>query len=481
MAEDTLSIISFVLAAAGFVIAVAAAVYIKWFYKQPNKTMDVPLGYDEHNKIGIESRKDMMIQSNNQYSSKTSGDTSTSSHFVSYFGVCFQSPENQEKMETRVVEEGLPCKSIEILKHDFHGDKIIMMSSDTRRVESIQTPPTDDENSDDSSSAFASLSLDEKQKQEQNSNSDREINTDDCIESGGISIESKARSKDDSLSFSIYEEDEDDVSFEDSEENSTLQSHERYDEENNVKDPSTPPDRPITSTNDHDGFPMSSTNNEAIEILEKLSRLENSRLEEIEIINRKSDRSIAKNEFIKDVEKSYSYLSSDDEVSTGNSTNSSFDVNEEDEQEIQYTSSALLVQEIDASLTLPNLDESSSNDSVDWELSSSSEDLSEGEETYAESRDDDRVIKRVDTTDDEEFEKEDTDLDECTFCHKVYNKKDGVRFSYDERCKHLMCIACTEEGKFGYLNGECPRCHFQEKPPRGGWGKRNIVESVMSI
>lgn len=177
-----------------------------------------------------------------------------------------------------------------------------------------------------------------------------------------------------------------------------------------------------------------------------------------------------------------SYFSSDDERSStigyseyyGETDDDSRYSNEHQPQQ-RY-----MVQQIDSSLTMPDLAESGS-DSGDWELSSSSEDRSE-KPTEKKSR---IVIKSIEENI-QSAKDEEKDLITCVFCHVEFDAKEGVRFSFDERCKHLLCESCCEEGKAAQINGECPECHYRQNVPRiprvGEQTQRHRPDSViMSI
>jgi len=150
-----------------------------------------------------------------------------------------------------------------------------------------------------------------------------------------------------------------------------------------------------------------------------------------------------------------SYFSSDDERS---STIDLTDYHDQADDDIRYTNSdeqlslqRFMVEQIDSSLTIPDL-AGSGSDSGDWELSSSSEDRSQiSSDKKGRAASNDGEAK---------------DFIDCIYCHKKFNAEEGVRFSFDERCKHLLCEQCCEEGRAAQFNGECPECHFRQNVPR---------------
>ena len=207
-----------------------------------------------------------------------------------------------------------------------------------------------------------------------------------------------------------------------------------------------------------------------------------------------------------------SYLSSDDDKSSIEDFSDTFYTSTETSED--FHSPKYMINKIDSSLSLPDLagsSESGSGDSGDWELSSSSEDRSEKEESTK------RIVlkkrksakPKIETIDeyinktysnndhvDQSTSSIPTDqrtINICPFCNKEYNKEECIQFSYDERCQHLMCMNCCEEGIAAKYNGACPICNFDDNntstvsrkrmsmPPRAGERKYTQEQVIMAI
>ena len=177
-----------------------------------------------------------------------------------------------------------------------------------------------------------------------------------------------------------------------------------------------------------------------------------------------------------------SYFSSDDEDDNydyDETTSSSFGHKSDNITQDQETIPSMTVPNVEQSLSIPDLD------SGDWEISCSSEDRSEIQ-TPVNLNNKSNNIKEENHPRQIQYLKPEETIESCTFCHEEYDLSECVRFSYNEKCKHLMCINCCEQGKFAELNGKCPECCSSKlavgKPPRAGQSFEPLQEMViMSI
>ncbi len=485
MDMNIIPIVGLCVSIAGLLCALMAFIYVKWFAVKKIEdaiesiSVQIPMGDAE--RIGIEPMKETQTQDSFR---------TESSHFVSYFGLCFQ-PEDPNNKMTYDDNKKIPFKTIDIFQQQ----------SDDR----THTPPTDEEQSDPSTSNHSDYNDDGNDagisigsKDDGNS-----IDNED-----DFSFNSDDRKWSNSQPKSNHKDDDDDE--EGSGSFGPLQGCDNtdYDEDTDmeysinsdsiVSDHKQRQQKPLTSRDD--GIPFSSNINDAVRFIDRVSdacddgtRTHNNRPSsrrrtvsfddsEPTIIESENSLTIIESE-------NPSYFSSDDEQE--NDDNSDDDSSFGNEPSIDKLN---VVKNIESSLSIPDLEESDTgSNSVDWELSVSS---ASSEEKQGDIMVVDLSTTNVNTnTKQHQLTEENNNIignissesgtsltfSVCPFCHEEYNKEEGIRFSYDERCIHLMCLDCCEDGKFARCNGECPECRTGQTLPKRPPRVQQQPQVIMSI
>ncbi len=588
MAETIIAIVSIILSLVGISVAIAIYVYVRCFAMkridhkldsiQEAQTVAISKAYEQ--RVGIEPKKEVVIQQQIPHQESTLTTVTDSTYFVSYFGMCFPKEplktlggmmggggggfgggessqkfnvENTNKKMREIDEErglGKPVQSIEIPKHERN-----IQNDQIQRNHNMTTPDNNDQNSVASSLSSEHQDIFRKTHSYQhqdvfrnNPNTTKEhsmksnernedffrtnpknppieIENNKIHDKNGdldLSEDSKEDSKtneDDGVSYQSdnkmeYSDDDEDDSFKTPEENEQrsplYNGHKKKFSEDSQPQNGIDSQGGLSPNNDigiqhNDG--IISKNLESNVTMETGSNIpmasssESQYRTENEIINyTKTFQS-----------ENQSYFSSDEEKSSSTSDDDYYhSAAIAPYGEDEFDSPKYLVHKLDSSLSIPDLAHSSSSsgsggDSGDWELSSSSEDRSEKEEkrrqrqrmvTFDGSNDGNgksashSFQESIDTQ--QQHNQPSTDI--CPFCGRKYIKEEGVKFSFDEKCDHLMCMNCCEDGKAAEFNGECPICNLQTPaitstsippskslamPPRSGEKKQEQV--IMAI
>lgn len=486
--SDIIPIIGLGVSIAGLACALMAFIYVKWFAVKKIEdaiesiSVQIPMGDAE--RIGIEPMKDVIIQqTQTQDSVRTE-----SSHFVSYFGLCFQ-PEGNKMIDMKNPnskmshgdDRKIPFKSIDIFQQ--------------RSDERTQTPPTDEEQSDPSTSNHSDYNDDSNDagisigsKDDGNSIDNEDDFSFKSDDSKRNKRQPKFNDKDDN------DDDEDGDSFGPLQEYYKTDYDEDIDMEYSINSDSIVSDhkqhkhKPLTSRDD--GIPFSSNINDAVRFMDRVSDACDDGTHNNRSIPKRRTVSFDDSEPTIIESENPSYFSSDDEQENDDSHDDDSSFGNEPSIE-----KLIVVKNIESSLSIPDLEESGTgSDSDDWELSSSSA-SSEGKQLdimvdvstvninintkqQQLTEDNNNIINNISSESETSLS-----LSVCPFCHEEYDKEEGIRFSYDERCIHLMCMDCCEEGKFAQCNGECPECStgqtLPKRPPRVPLGQQPQV--IMSI
>ncbi len=607
--KETLAILSIVMSCLGITIGLIVFVYVRYVaIRQMDEKLETiheaQLSIPNNERVGIEPKKDVVIQQHpNQESTRSTVTDST--YFVSYFGMCFQNPNKQfgmgssqktsnhngrdKKMLGFDEERGndKPVLTIEIPKHEEdHQQRGIVPLNDT-----MQTPPTDGEHSSVDST------LSEPQQKEDDvfrNNPDLLIQKNknqnqNRIQGGNVfsyNASISNQQKRDQIQGDAFHNDPNGVNQHRIDQmnaknqdafrnNPMLYKNEIIDQTHDSTSLDFSEDSNATSnklvySDDEESIPSAEQyeigRGNTLAQIKRNSQLSYEQQAEAISYVKKSDYIMHDTEqpkykvmqftdnpppsnsnnnpniFIQeenmfDQRKIYqsenqSYFSSDDDISSANDISSAMGEfnysNSTSPILLEFTSPTnYMINKIDATLVIPDLDriDSSSsdsggipNDSGDWELSSSSEDRSEQEEaTKVRTRDSTTTRRRKyqNATDNErgstdliastksavpsattstttsattsttstthstnaQHQLQEPKIDLCSFCSREYNVEEGIKFSFDDRCPHLMCVDCCEEGKATQFDGDCPLCNFQKSskqrkrvsmPPRAG-------------
>lgn len=463
---ETITIIGLVVASLGCLFALLNLIlsYVRRGAERKLETkvdslqLQVPMGSDD-SRIGIVPQKHVMVQKN-QIRESSHNVEPQSSHFVSYFGVCF------EQQQAKMIDLNDP--NAKVLCKARNGNEAPLNSIEVMQHGSgrLQTPPTDDDTDPSSRHSMSTTSNDDNDDQD-----------------AGISTasESKSNDEDDDISFNKsgtfeakhfvfhgYDGEHDDVHVEknetnefdeDDDDDASFVTPEQYpihsEDSKNAANYEEAKNNPLTSKDD--GIPLSLNINHIVESIHEATHACDDAKLGSESIERLENPAY----FSSDDEKSSSGEQVEDDTSFGSYENG-------------YSSRTLLVGNIHSSLSLPDLQPSGSScESGKWELSASS-----GSGETPEMVND----TKMDSNDNLNSSSFGTEI--CIFCDEEYNKKEGVRFSYDEKCTHLMCMNCINDGKFSKCNGECPQCNAGKnslrKPPRANQ-KIQPIQEMMSM
>ncbi len=454
-------------------------------------------------RVGIEPRKDKTTK---QKGSRSTG--SETSYFVSYFGMAFHQPKI-ESTKIKAPEEGMIVDEengrafqqiVLTQQQEQHRDSV-----NRNRYDETQTPPTDGESDPSENSLMTGTLIKVVETSSGNStdsglsNESRKMksskideNITDSELSPGLSLASNSNSTTKNDLSKLNEEDDEsdslqlsksddsqvnygqsgDYSLRDNEDSESFHTPEQfpYDEDISTGSESE------GNKNSNNSNPLTSTLASVVKfmnemngatILEQNHDSKDGVLDEdirnlVQGYNNDSRRTESSFEGTRSNLENPSYFSSDDERSSTIDLSEYYDETDDDGRYSgsQQSQQRYMIQQLDSSLTMPDLAQSGS-DSGDWELSSSSEDMSQQHPFDEKGRDAGKNIEKSQDRNDEE-----KDLIVCVFCHKDFDAKEGVRFSFDERCKHLLCESCCEEGKAAQYHGECPDCHFRQIGPR---------------